>query len=97
MLYPLSYEGLRPISYLAGDTHECPGVPRRTNRCRWVRRRRLLRWPEGTRSIFGVRGPGMPSGDRGCSALIFGVTRSPSTSGAFAMSVEQGKDLPRST
>ena len=27
MLYPLSYEGLRPTSYLAGDTHECPGVP----------------------------------------------------------------------
>ena len=27
MLYPLSYEGLRPISYLAGDIHERPGVP----------------------------------------------------------------------
>lgn len=27
MLYPLSYEGLRPISYRPGDTHECPGVP----------------------------------------------------------------------
>jgi hypothetical protein len=27
MLYPLSYEGLQPISYRPGDTHECPGVP----------------------------------------------------------------------
>ena len=27
MLYPLSYEGLRPICYLPGHTQGCPGVP----------------------------------------------------------------------
>jgi hypothetical protein len=36
MLYPLSYEGLRPISYLAGDIHECPGVPWGAHRCHRV-------------------------------------------------------------
>jgi hypothetical protein len=36
MLYPLSYEGLRPSSYLAGDTHECPGVPTGAIRCEWA-------------------------------------------------------------
>ena len=29
MLYPLSYEGLRPTCYPPGDTRECPGVPGR--------------------------------------------------------------------
>src|SRR5262245_46300657 len=27
LLYPLSYEGVRLISYLPGDTHLCLGVP----------------------------------------------------------------------
>jgi hypothetical protein len=27
MLYPLSYEGLRPTSYLPAQTRKCPGVP----------------------------------------------------------------------
>ena len=27
MLYPLSYEGLRPTSYLPAQTQKCPGVP----------------------------------------------------------------------
>jgi hypothetical protein len=97
MLYPLSYEGLRPISYLAGDIPECQGVPSGANRCRRVRRRRLRRWPEDARSIFRHTEPGMPSGDSGWSALTNGVSHSPSTSGAFAMSLEQGKPLPPST
>ena len=33
MLYPLSYEGVRPISYLPGDTHGCAGVPPSPVRC----------------------------------------------------------------
>jgi hypothetical protein len=52
MLYPLSYEGLRPISYLAGDIRECPGVRWRANGCHRVRRWRLRRWPEDTWSKF---------------------------------------------
>jgi hypothetical protein len=52
MLYPLSYEGLRPISYRPGDTHECPGVPCGANGCRRVLRRRFRRWSEDTRSKF---------------------------------------------
>jgi hypothetical protein len=52
MLYPLSYEGLRPVSYLAGDTHECPGVPRGANRCHSVTPVAVCRWSEDTRSKF---------------------------------------------
>jgi len=52
MLYPLSYEGLRPISYRPGDIHECPGVPSGANRCRRGRWWRLRRWPEDTLSRF---------------------------------------------
>jgi hypothetical protein len=52
MLYPLSYEGLRPIWYLAGDIPECQGVRWGANRCPRARRRRLRRWPEDTRSRF---------------------------------------------
>lgn len=52
MLYPLSYEGLRPISYLAGDTHECPGVPWGAKRCHLVHRWGFRRWSEDTWSIF---------------------------------------------
>ena len=33
MLYPLSYEGLRPISYLPGRSQECPGVPSDAHQC----------------------------------------------------------------
>jgi hypothetical protein len=36
MLYPLSYEGLRPISYRPGDIHGCPGVPLGASRCHWA-------------------------------------------------------------
>jgi hypothetical protein len=34
MLYPLSYEGVRPISYLPGRSQSCPGVPGAAKRCR---------------------------------------------------------------
>jgi hypothetical protein len=50
MLYPLSYEGLRPTSYLAGDTHECPGVPSGAHRCHLVDRCGFRRWSERVRS-----------------------------------------------
>ena len=52
MLYPLSYEGLRPISYRPGDTHECPGVPWGAKPCHRVRLWRLRRWSEDMRSKF---------------------------------------------
>jgi hypothetical protein len=38
MLYPLSYEGLRPTSYRPGDTHECRGVPSDAHWCHPVGR-----------------------------------------------------------
>jgi hypothetical protein len=38
MLYPLSYEGLRFISYLPGRSQECPGVPSGAHRCHLVHR-----------------------------------------------------------
>jgi hypothetical protein len=50
MLYPLSYEGLRPISYRAGDTHECPGVPSGAHWCHLVGRWGFRRWSEDVRS-----------------------------------------------
>jgi hypothetical protein len=50
MLYPLSYEGLRPTSYLAGDIHECPGVPWGAKRCHLVPPVGFRRWSEDTRS-----------------------------------------------
>jgi hypothetical protein len=52
MLYPLSYEGLRPISYRPGDTHECPGVPWGAHRCHLVHRWGFRRWSEDVRSKF---------------------------------------------
>jgi hypothetical protein len=52
MLYPLSYEGLRPISYLPGRSHACSGVPRGPNRCRRWRWRGFRRWSEDARSKF---------------------------------------------
>jgi hypothetical protein len=52
MLYPLSYEGLRPISYLAGDTHKCPGVPSGAERGHQVHRRRFRRWSAHAPSTF---------------------------------------------
>lgn len=61
MFYPLSYEGLRPISYRPGDIHECPGVPRGANRCHRVRRRPFRRWSEDTRSNFVHTRPGCPT------------------------------------
>ena len=94
MLYPLSYEGLRPISYRPGDTHECPGVPSGANRCRRVLRWRFRRWSEDVRSIFVHTRPGPPGGDRGCPALISGGVRSPSTSGALVTPPDRGKRLP---
>ena len=33
MLYPLSYEGQRPTSYLPAQTQKCPGVPAAVKRC----------------------------------------------------------------
>lgn len=93
MLYPLSYEGLRPISYRPGDTHECPGVPQAANRCRRVLRWRFFPWSEDMWSIFRAYGGGLPGGDDGCPALISGAIRSPSTSGALAMPSEQPKRI----
>jgi hypothetical protein len=52
MLYPLSYEGLRPISYRPGDTNECPGVPWGAHWCHLVDRWGFRRWSEGVRSKF---------------------------------------------
>jgi hypothetical protein len=54
MLYPLSYEGLRPISYLAEGSHKCPGVPSGAKRSHQVRRERFRSWSEHTRSRFGT-------------------------------------------
>lgn len=50
MLYPLSYEGLRPTSYRPGDTHECPGVPSGAHWCYLVYRWGFRRWSERVRS-----------------------------------------------
>lgn len=50
MLYPLSYEGLRPISYRPGDTHECPGVPSRSHGWHLVDRWAFRCWSERVRS-----------------------------------------------
>ena len=94
MLYPLSYEGLRPISYRPGETHECPGVPWDANLCHWVCWRRFRRWSEDTPSKFRAHGAGCA---RGCPALISGVIHSPSTSGALATPSELGKHLREST
>jgi hypothetical protein len=52
MLYPLSYEGLRPISYLPGRSHACAGVPWASDQCRRVRWRGFPRWSEDARSKF---------------------------------------------
>jgi hypothetical protein len=50
MLYPLSYEGLRPISYLAGDIHDCPGIPSGPHGCHLVDRWAFCCWSERVRS-----------------------------------------------
>ena len=52
MLYPLSYEGLRPISYLPGRSQECPGVPSDAQRCHLVDRWGFRRWSEDVRSEY---------------------------------------------
>jgi hypothetical protein len=52
MLYPLSYEGLRPISYRPADTRECPGVSWRAKRRHRVRRWSFRRRSEDMRSKF---------------------------------------------
>jgi hypothetical protein len=57
LLYPLSYEGLPPISYLPADSHECPVVPAGANRCQAVSRERFHRWWRGARSISAVCDP----------------------------------------
>ncbi|GAA2574582.1 hypothetical protein GCM10010435_57760 [Winogradskya consettensis] len=78
MLYPLSYEGLRPISYLAGDIHECPGVPSGAHRCRLVNRWGFVAVRRTCRANFAHTRFGVPGGDRGRPALM-GAIRSPST------------------
>jgi hypothetical protein len=50
MLYPLSYEGLRPISYLPGRSQECPGIPSDAHWCHLVARWGFRRWSERVRS-----------------------------------------------
>jgi hypothetical protein len=67
MLYPLSYEGLRPISYLAGDIHECPGVPWDAHRCHAVHRWDSVAGRGTCGANFAYTRPGVPGGDRGCS------------------------------
>jgi hypothetical protein len=52
MLYPLSYEGLRPISYLPGRSHACAGVPWGPNRRHRGRRGWFRRWSDHARSKF---------------------------------------------
>jgi hypothetical protein len=90
MLYPLSYEGLRPISYRPGDTHECPGVPSGAHRCHLGRRWRSVAGRRTRGAFFAHTRPGLPGGDHGCPALISGVIHSPSTSGALATAAELG-------
>ncbi len=52
MLYPLSYEGLRGISYLPADSPGCPVVPTVTNWCPPVQWERFHFWWRGAPSIF---------------------------------------------
>jgi hypothetical protein len=75
---------LRPTSYLAGDTHECPGVPSGPHGCHLVDR-----WASvAGRSASGANpGHTLPGGDRGCPTLICGAIHSPSASGALATSL----------
>ena len=67
MLYPLSYEGARPISYRPAGCYECPGVPRGAKRCRRARWQRFLRWTEHTwiRNTFGPVCPAVTAGRPG--------------------------------
>jgi hypothetical protein len=46
-------------------------------------------------AVWGHTGAVLPGGDSGCPALISGGTRSPSISGAFATSLEQGNTFRR--
>lgn len=97
MLYPLSYEGLRPISYLPGRSWERPGVSSGAHRCHLVHR-----WGSvAGRSAFGANPghtrPGVPGGDHGCPAVMSGAIRSPSASGALAATPELAKCLWRTT
>jgi hypothetical protein len=52
MLYPLSYEGLRPISYLPGRSHACSGVPWGSYQCCRGAGGQFRRWSEDARSKF---------------------------------------------
>ena len=71
LLYPLSYEGVRPISYRPGDAHECPGVP-------WVPKGAVGRAGSGSSAGRNTHGapsvrsarwrPRAPSADLGCYA-----------------------------
>ena len=64
MLYPLSYEGLRPLSYRPGDAHECPGVPWGAQWCYPVYRWGFRRWSEDVRSEFRARAARRVGDDR---------------------------------
>ena len=44
MLYPLSYEGLRPIWYLAAETGYCPGAASGAARSQTLPCGRSRRW-----------------------------------------------------
>ena len=90
MLYPLSYEGLRPISYRPGDTHECPGVPSEAYWCHLVYRWGSVAGRRTCGANFAHTRLAVSGGDRGCPALVWGAIRSPSTSRALAMSSELG-------
>jgi hypothetical protein len=75
MLYPLSYEGLRPISYLPGRSLSCAGGSWGTNRCPRVRQRPTRRWFQDA-----------PSKSRACLIAVpsrsFSCRRVPVTGGA---------------
>jgi hypothetical protein len=97
MLYPLSYEGLRPISYLPGCSQECPGVPSNAHRCHLV-----ARWASvAGRSASGanlVHTPlGVSGDDHECPTLTSGAIHSPSTFGALVATSELEKRLRRTT
>ena len=97
MLYPLSYEGLRPISYLPGRSPECPGIPSDVHRCYLVDRWGFRRGRSASGANLAHTLLGVPGGDRGCLALMSGAVPSPSTSGALAATSELGKHLRRTT
>jgi hypothetical protein len=82
MLYPLSYEGLRPISYLPGRSQSCPGVPTAVQLCRRTRWERSRPCSEHPPSTSGANAARMLIGFGQASPLPLDAIGSPSTRGA---------------